>query len=294
MKHFLPALAIIGACFALPVATRAAELEPGQFVRSSDGTVYWFAENERRYVFPDGATLQSWLGGTPGMLNDASDVDLEQYPVGGPMTMRPGSRLVRFASDPTVYVVTRGAVLRAATPELASAFYGSEWLLNVETLSVALFSNYRVGAPLVYTSDFDRSAELAAASMPERDLELRRANGLLPSSTAPLKADVKTTVDPIVVHPPEQPTIVSFRVTVSKPNTDIANLRTDIFRENGPWIKACRGIDLCVQDIDYQLITKDIEDRFYAIVSNDRGETLPRAYSPLITVRPIRQTLAAQ
>lgn len=294
MKTSIIALAAIGALFALPVATHAAELEPGRFIRSTDGTVYWFAENERRYVFPDGATLQSWLGGTPGMLEDAPDHVLEQYPVGGPMTVRPGTRLVRFASDPATYVVTRGAVLRAVTPELAAAYYGDDWQLNADTLSVALFSNYRVGAPIAFTSDFDPLAELNAAMTPEADLRLRRENGLLPRSTAPFKAEVKTTVDPIVVHPPEQPTIVSFRVTVSKPNTDIANLRTDIFRENGPWIKACRGIDLCVQDIDYQLITKDIEDRFYAIVSNDKGEALSRAYSPLITVRPIRQTLAAQ
>ncbi|MEK7473125.1 MAG: hypothetical protein AAB668_00120 [Patescibacteria group bacterium] len=290
MKISIIALAAIGALFTLPVAAHAAELEPGQFIRSTDGTVYWFAENERRYVFPDGATLQSWLGGTPGMLNDAPDADLEQYPVGGPMTMRPGTRLVRFDSDPTTYVVTRGAVLRAVSDALAAAFYGNDWQLHVDTLSVALYSNYRVGTPLEFTSDFDRGNETASVPTPERDLELRRANGLLSRSTAPFKAEVKTTVDPIVVRPPEQPTIVSFRVTIEKPNTDIANLRTDIFREYGPWIKACRGIDLCVQDIDYQLITKDIVDRFYAIVSNDRGETLPHAYSPLITVRPTTQT----
>lgn len=294
MKTSIIALAAVGALFALPVATHAAELETGQFIRSSDGTVYWFAENERRYVFPDGATLQSWLGGTPGMLNDAPDADLEQFPVGGPMTMRPGTRLVRFDSDPTTYVVTRGAVLRAVTDTLASAFYGNEWQLNVDTLSDALHANYRIGAPLEFTSDFDRVNEIALVPTPEQDIELRRANGLLPRSTAPFKAEVKTVVDPNIVHPPEQPTIVSFRVTIEKPNTDIANLRTDIFRENGPWIKACRGIDLCVQDIDYRLITKDIEDRFYAIVSNDRGETLPRTYSPLITVRPAQQTLAAE
>jgi hypothetical protein len=287
-------LAAVGALFALPVATHAAELEPGQFIRSTDGTVYWFAENERRYVFPDGATLQSWLGGTPGMLNDAPDAYLEQYPVGGPMTMRPGTRLVRFDSDPTTYVVTRGAVLRAVSDALATAFYGDDWQQDMDTLSVALFSNYRVGTPIAFTSDFDRLAEMNAATTPEIDLNLRRKNGLLSSSTVPFKAEVKTSVDPILVEPNGAPAIVSFRVTIEKPNTSIANLRTDLFREHGPWVKACLGIDLCVQDIDYQLITKDIEDRFYAIVSNDKGETLAHAYSPIITVRPIAQTLTAE
>ncbi len=294
MKISIIAFAALGALFALPVAAHAAELEPGQFIRSTDGTVYWFAENERRYVFPDGATLQSWLGGTPGMLNDAPDADLEQYPVGGPMTMRPGTRLVRFDSDPTTYVVTRGAVLREVGEALAQAYYGDDWQQNIAVLPVTLFANYKLGASIEITSDFDRVTEIASVPTPERDLELRRTNGLLPRSTTPFKAEVKPTVSSDVVQPPEQPTIVSLRVTIEKPSTAISNLRTDIFRENGPWIKACRGIDLCVQDIDYQLITKDIEDRFYAILSNDRGETLSRVYSPLITVRPIAQTLAAE
>lgn len=290
----LPAAILVVATSAFATDSRANGLETKRFIRSSDGSVYWLAENERRYAFPDGATLQSWLGGTPGMLADAPDESLEQYPVGGPMTMRPGSRLVRFVSDPTVYVVTRGATLRAVTEDLAKALYGTDWMVNVDTLSIALYPNYRIGEPLVYTSDFDKIAELNAAMTPEEDLRARRENGLLPKSVAPFKAKVETSVDPQLIRPPEEPTIVSFRVKISEPSTDIANLRTDIFRENGPWIKACRGIDLCVQDIDYRLVTKDIDDRFYAVVSNDRGETLPRAFSPLISVYPIRQTLAAQ
>ncbi len=292
--YLLPALAVIGA-FALPAVTHAAdEIAPGMFIRSSDGTVYWLAENERRYVFPDGATLQSWLGGTPGMLGDAADIDLEYFPVGGPMTMRPGARLVRFDSDPTLYVVTRGAVLREVTEPLANAYYGSDWQQKVDTLSVALFSHYKRGNPIGMVSEFDRETELAFVPTPEKDLELRRKNHLLPSSTAPLQATVETSVEPDTVSPPAQPTIVTFRVRVSEANTAIANLRTDLFRENGPWIRSCIGIDLCVQAIDYQWITKPIDDRYYAIVSNDRGETLSRAYSPVIAVRPVEETLSAQ
>jgi hypothetical protein len=287
--YFLPLLAMIGA-LALPAMTHATELGPGQFIRSSNGTVYWIAENERRYVFPDGATLQSWLGGTPGMLNAVQDNNLEQFPVGGPMTMRPGTRLVRFDSDPTTYVVTRGAVLRKVTETLAGAYYGVDWEQNVDVLSIALFPNYKIGKVIEYVSDFDRIAETNAAPTPEADLAFRRTNGLLPSSTAPLKATIKTSVEPETVLPPDQPTLVTFRVQVTNPNTEISNLRTDIFRENGPWIRACLGIDLCVQDIDYRMVTKAIDDRFYAIVSNDRGESLPAAYSPLITVRPVQVT----
>ena len=83
----LPAAILVVATSAFATDSRANGLETKRFIRSSDGSVYWLAENERRYAFPDGATLQSWLGGTPGMLADAPDELLEQYPVGGPMTV---------------------------------------------------------------------------------------------------------------------------------------------------------------------------------------------------------------
>lgn len=286
----LAALALAGASLASPTATYAAELETGKFIRSSDGTIYWFAEDERRYVFPDGATLQSWLGGTPGMLEDAPDEALAPYPVGGPMTIHPGTRLVRFHTDPTVYVVTRGAKLRAVTDVYAAAYYGNDWMQKVDVLSIALYPNYRIGEPIVNVSDFDRVTEMGFVPTPEEDIRYKRENGLMPKSIVPFKAQVTVTTEPTVVHPPMEPTVVSMRVTITKPTTSIANLRTDIFRENGPLVHTCRGIDLCTLGIDYRVVTKSIEDRFYAIVSNEKMETLPRAYTTIITVMPAGTT----
>ncbi|MCK9361225.1 hypothetical protein M0Q28_03260 [Patescibacteria group bacterium] len=291
-KLLLSAIAMLGGAALLsPFVASAAELEPGQFVRATDGTVYWLSEDERRYVFPDGATLQSWLGGTPGMLKDATDGELEPFPVGGPMTMRPGTRLVKFVSDETVYAVTRGAALRAVAPEYATAYYGAGWMQNVDVLSIALYPNYKVGMPIEKVSDFDRMTEVGFAATPETDLRMKRENGLLPRSTAPLKAEVKFTVTPTVVHPPEAPTAVAYTVTITKPNTAISNLRTDIFRDNGAWQKACRGIDRCHYEIDYKDVTKAAAERYYALVSNEKAEVLQRVYSPFVTIAPVTTSM---
>lgn len=281
------AAALGSAALLSPFVASAAELETSQFVRATDGTVYWLSEDERRYVFPDGATLQSWLGGTPGMLKDATDVELEPFPVGGPMTVRPGTRLVKFASDSTVYVVTRGATLRSVAPEYATAYYGTDWMQKVDVLSIALYPNYKVGKPIEMVSDFDRGTEMGFAATPEADLAAKRASGLLPRSTAPLKAEVKFTATPVTVKVPEEPGVVNYVVSVTKPNTAITNLRTDIFRENGAWQKACRGIDLCRYELNYQNANASVTERYYAIVSNERAETLQRVYSPFVNVTKV-------
>lgn len=282
----LSVLALAGTVLVSPAPSYAAELETERFIRSSDGSIYWFAEDERRYVFPDGATLQSWLGGTLGMLEDEPDAALAQFPVGGLMTIRPGTRLVRFETDATVYVVTRGAKLRAVAPDYAAAYYGADWKQKVDVLSIALYPNYRIGAPIEKVSDFDRATEMGAVTTPEADIRFKRENGLMPKSILPFNAEVTVTTEPTIVHPPTEPTAVAMRVIITKPTTSIANLRTDIFRENGPLVRTCRGIDLCTLGIDYRFVTRPLHDRFYAIVSNEKMETLPRAYTTMITVTP--------
>lgn len=291
-KQILSVLVAFGGVVLLsPAVASAAELETKQFVRAADGTVYWLSEDERRYVFPDGATLQSWLGGTPGMLKDATAIELEPFPVGGPMTMRPGTRLVKFVSDETVYVVTRGATLRAVSPAYAAAYYGENWMQNVDVLSIALYPNYKVGLPIEKVSDFDRMTEIGYAATPEEDLRAKRAGGLLPRSTAPLKAEVKFTATPTKVTVPEEDSVVNYVVQITKPNTAITNLRTDIFRENGAWQKACRGIDLCHYELDYKDATASVTERYYALVSNERSEVLQRVYSPFVNITKVTTTM---
>jgi hypothetical protein len=66
------------------------------------------------------------------------------------VTYRPGSRLLKIVSDPRVYAVFPGGVLREI-PSAAAAvrLYGEGWAKTVNDLSDAFFSDYDIGAPLI-------------------------------------------------------------------------------------------------------------------------------------------------
>jgi hypothetical protein len=288
-KLFLLALAIGSALLNLPLAASAAESAPQGFIRGSGPTVYWLAQDGKRYVFPNEATLQSWLTQQETTGQVVSDAVLAQHPIGGNMTMRPGSVLVRFDSDPTVYVVTRGGVLRSATAQLAEAFYGPGWAQRIEMVSVALFTNYRLGAPLMYTSDISLAAEAAAASTPDMDIRLKQTSGLLPRSTSiQLNGTVTFTASRLVVQPAEAPATVELVAKVEKTNSPIANLTIQIFDEKDRLQKTCISSDICKETMDFSMMFNGADKRYYAVVSNEKGEKLGRIYTPYITIQPFQ------
>jgi hypothetical protein len=70
-------------------------------------------------------------------------------PLGGNVTYRPGVKMIKIQSDPSVYAVDTGGVLRwVKTQELAEALYGQNWAKQVEDVSDAFFFNYTIGEPI--------------------------------------------------------------------------------------------------------------------------------------------------
>ncbi|MDX9779316.1 MAG: hypothetical protein RBT30_03705, partial [Patescibacteria group bacterium] len=67
-------------------------------------SVYYLGNDGKRYVFPSEAVYFSWY-------NDFSSVvtipasELQSYPLGSNVTMRPGTKLVKITTDPKVYAV---------------------------------------------------------------------------------------------------------------------------------------------------------------------------------------------
>ena len=59
-------------------------------------------------------------------MNVVTDAQLAAYAIGGNVTYRPGTRLVKIQSDPKVYAVDAHGVLRWVKTEAAAiALYGS-------------------------------------------------------------------------------------------------------------------------------------------------------------------------
>ncbi len=123
--------------------------ESGSRIKSvSASAVYYCGANGKRYGFPNERTYLSWYADFKGV-RTISDEALAAIPLGGNVTYRPGSRLVKIPTLPNVYAVEKGGVLRWVTSaEIAASIYGAAWAKSVDDISEALFVNYTVGEPI--------------------------------------------------------------------------------------------------------------------------------------------------
>ncbi|HLD18224.1 MAG TPA: hypothetical protein VJB99_04105 [Patescibacteria group bacterium] len=121
----------------------------GLLVRLPDeSAVYVLDGEERRHAFPHWDIYRTWW-------DDGEDVafidsfHLFLYPLKGNVGVRPGTYLVKRASDPKVYVVEPGNVLRwIETEEIAKTLYGTDWAKRILDLPDATFADYTIGSSL--------------------------------------------------------------------------------------------------------------------------------------------------
>ncbi|TAL19164.1 glycoside hydrolase family 5 protein [Patescibacteria group bacterium] len=126
--------------------------------------VYYYGQNGKRFVFPNFMTFTTWYPDFT-TIKTISPETLSSIPLGGNVTYRPAVKLVKITTDPKVYAVAVGGVLRwVRTEALAISLYGTDWNQKIDDVPDAFFVNYSVGADITTVSDFSPAAELAAAS----------------------------------------------------------------------------------------------------------------------------------
>lgn len=112
-------------------------------------SVYFLGGDGKRYVFPNEATYFSWYDDFSGVVTIPQS-ELESYPLGANVTMRPGTKLVKITTDPKVYAVTPGGVLKHVPDEAtAQALWGENWAQRVVDVPDAFFTNYTIGSGTV-------------------------------------------------------------------------------------------------------------------------------------------------
>lgn len=131
-----------------PSATNAAA-STGDLIKMAGNTsVYYLSADGKRYVFPHFSVYFSWYSDFSGVVTIPAS-ELQSYPLGGNVTMRPGTKLVKITTDPKVYAVEPNGVLRAIQSEAqASALYGTNWNKKILDVSDAFFTNYTLGSVL--------------------------------------------------------------------------------------------------------------------------------------------------
>ena len=97
---------------------------------------------------------------TPAGVVTIPQSELESIPIGGNVTMRPGTNLVKITTDPKVYAVEEGGQLKhIADEDTAETLYGEDWADRVVDVPDAFFVNYT-----------DTGEEISGADYPQGSL----------------------------------------------------------------------------------------------------------------------------
>lgn len=121
-------------------------------------SVYYLSADGKRYIFPNEATYFSWYSDFSEVVV-ISQSELESYPLGANVTMRPGIKLVKITTNPKVYAVTSGGTLLAIPDEAtASTLYGANWNKRIVDVPDAFFTNYKIGTATVSATAYPQGS----------------------------------------------------------------------------------------------------------------------------------------
>lgn len=137
----------------------ASEAEPptvedtaGMLVKLADAnTIYVLGSDGKRHAFPNQVVFDSWYDSS-AVAVDITTIDavtMASFKLGTNVTMRPSTWLIKITTDPKVYAVEPGGVLRWVTSEvIAEALYGSNWNTKVADVADTFWPNYTIGDDL--------------------------------------------------------------------------------------------------------------------------------------------------
>jgi plastocyanin len=144
--------------------TDPGDLEAGDLIRGeSFSAVYYYGSDGFRYVFPNDKAYFTWY-------DDFSDIkwltdsNMSKVQIGGNVTYKPGVKMIKITSDPKVYVIESGGVIRSIpSEEVAIDLYGSSWNTMIDDVPDGFFPNYTMGSALEFASQYSASAEEGSA-----------------------------------------------------------------------------------------------------------------------------------
>jgi len=138
----------IGVDLGLTATANSVNCAANTLIKGSSDAVYYCGADGKRYVFVNDKSFFSWYKDFSTVLT-ISDAALASIPIGGNVTYRPGVRMIKIVSDPRVYVIARGGVLRSIPDEAtAHALFGPQWNQMIDDISDSFFVNYKVGTPV--------------------------------------------------------------------------------------------------------------------------------------------------
>jgi hypothetical protein len=162
-RAFIFPIFVAVSLLATPIHLMAA-VGSGSLIKASGPAVYYLHDG-KRYVFANEKVYFSWYADFDSVAT-VSDEELASYLLGGNITYRPASKLVKIQSDPKVYAVSPGGTLRWIASETAArTLYGADWNRKIDDIPDAFFLNYKEGDSVTAPEDFDLDAARKVASI---------------------------------------------------------------------------------------------------------------------------------
>ena len=131
----------------------------GVLIKGSQPAVYFYGEDGKRYVFPSEKIFYTWYSDFDSVL-ELTDAQLADIPIGGNVTYRPGTKLVKVTTDPRVYAVSgRGQLRWIMGEDIAIALYGEDWAKQVHDVPDSFFVDYEVNDPIGSEDEYEPEVE---------------------------------------------------------------------------------------------------------------------------------------
>lgn len=136
----------------------------GNPATQEDSAVYYIGADGKRHAFENAKVYATWYSDFSGVTVISAE-KLASIPLGSNVRYKPGTRMVKFTTDPKVYAVSAQGVLRWIKDEATvAAIYGADWNKKIDDLSDTSYTNYSFGPDIAAAGDFNPSTESGAAA----------------------------------------------------------------------------------------------------------------------------------
>ncbi len=143
---------IIGAVGVLPTPSLA--LTQPALIKTANSSSVYYVVNNKRYAFPNEKTFYAWYKDFSSVVVVSSQT-MASFPLAKNVAYKPTGRLIKLTTDPKVYAVSCGGVLRGiASEQVAKQLWGNTWNTLVDDLSDAFLPTYTFGSSIATVSDF--------------------------------------------------------------------------------------------------------------------------------------------
>ncbi len=129
----------VNTAYAAPVA--------GDLIKMTGNPAVYYFDGTKRYVFPMENIYKTWYTDFSKVVT-ISPTAMGNIMIGGNVTVRPGTWLVKITTDPKVYAVEGGKLRHVDSEARAVALYGAEWYKKVIDVRDDLFVNYTLGSAI--------------------------------------------------------------------------------------------------------------------------------------------------